>query len=102
MDTLDVLDVGTEVRRVINLVLEEDTRDLVADEVGWLVDVVAGVQVVVLQRAGRDGELKVTTGFEVGVTNGATPHLECVGGHGIFGRRFLVTAIPGLVQTVSP
>ena len=84
MDTLDVLDVGAKVGGVIDLVFEEDARDLVGDEGGRLDGAVAGVQEVGLQRAGRDGELEVASGLEVGVADRAAPHLERVGRHAVF------------------
>lgn len=62
MDALDVLDVGAEVGRVVDLVLEEDAGDPVADELRGLDCVVLGVEVVGFQGAGEDGELEVSSG----------------------------------------
>ena len=102
MDALDVRNVRAEVRRVVNLVLEENARDFVPDEVCRLVDVVARVEEVVLERAGSDGKLEVAAGFHVGVANGASPHFDRICVHGIFGGTFLVFPVEGFEQAVGP
>lgn len=61
VDTLDILDVGAEVGRVIDLVLKQDAGHAVADEVGWLDRIVIGVEVVVLQRPRENGQLQVSS-----------------------------------------
>ena len=48
MNSLDVFNIGAEIRRMINLILEEDTSDFVTDEVSRLDSVVGCVQIVIL------------------------------------------------------
>lgn len=65
MDALDVLDVGAEVCRVVDLVLEQDAGHFVADEICGLDGVVGLVEEVILERARGDCELEVAAGFHV-------------------------------------
>jgi hypothetical protein len=97
VDALDVLDVGAEVGRMIDLVLEEDARNFVWGNLAWLNRVVGGVEEVVLERARGDCELQVSACFEVGIADCAAPELEGIGRHGIFGGGFFVLAVGGLV-----
>lgn len=87
---------------MINLILKQDPRDFVTDELCRLDRVVAIVQIVVLQRAGCDSELEVSAGFHVGVADGAAPHLERVGEHAVFGGGLLVFAVVGFVEALRP
>lgn len=79
MDALDVLDVGAEVRRMVDLVLEQDAGDFVWSDFAGFNRVVGGVEEVVLQRARGDCELQVSAGFEVGVADCAAPELQRIG-----------------------
>lgn len=97
MDALDVLDVGAEVGRVVDLVLEEDAGDFVCRDLAWLNRVVGGVEEVVLERARGNGELQVSAGLEVGVADCAAPELQGIGRHRVFGGGFFVLAVSGLV-----
>lgn len=69
MHGLDVLDIGAEIRRVIDLVLEENARHFIADEVRRLDGVGCGIEEIILKRACCDCQLKVATGFHVCLTN---------------------------------
>ena len=97
MDALDVLDVGAEVGRVVDLVLEKNAGDFVWGDLAWFNRVVGGVEEVVLERARGDCELQVSAGFEVGVADCAAPELQGIGRHGVFGGGFFVFAVGGLV-----
>lgn len=55
MDALDVLDVGAEVGRMVDLVLEENAGRLVPDELRGLYIVVLSIEVVAVQRPLKDG-----------------------------------------------
>lgn len=70
MDALDVLDFGAKVGRMVDLVLKEDAGDFVADEVGRLDRVGFRVEVVVVERAGLDGEDEVASGGGVSLETG--------------------------------
>lgn len=102
MDALDVLCQVAEVRRVVDLVLEQDAGHAVADEVGRLHDVARRVQEVGLEAARRHRQLQVAARLHVGIADGAPPHLQRVGAHGVLGRRFLVLAVERLIQAVRP
>lgn len=102
MDAFDVLCVSAEVRRVVDLVLEQNAGDFVGDEVWWLDCVGGGVEEVVLEGADSDCELQVSAGFEVGVADCMAPEFEGVGGHGIFGGGLFVFAVEGFVEAVGP
>lgn len=97
MDALDVLDIGAEVGRVVDLVLEENARDFVCGDLSRFNRVVGGVEEVVLERARGDCELQVSAGFEVGVADCSAPELQGIRRHGVFGGRFFILAVGGLV-----
>lgn len=72
VNTLDILNVGAEVGRVIDLVLKQDAGYAVGDEVGGLDSIVVGVEVVVLQGPRENGQLQVSSeqGVSKGIHNG--------------------------------
>lgn len=102
MDALDELGVGAEVGHVVDLVLEQDARHFVADEVGRLVDVVGLEEEVVAQRTLEHGEHQVAAAFHRLVARGAAPHFNGVGVECIFGRAFLVFAVGAVEKAFGP
>lgn len=85
MYPLDILYIRPKIRRMVDFILKEDAGDFVSDEVCGLDGVVGGIEEIGLERAGCDGELEVAASFHICVADGAAPHLDGVGGHGIFG-----------------
>lgn len=57
MNPLNKLDISPKIRRMIDLVLKQDPRYFIRDEVLRLDRVIIRIQVVILQRAGRDSKL---------------------------------------------
>lgn len=54
MDTLDVLDLGPEVRIVIALVLEQNSGNLISHVLGGLDFVVFSIEIVLVYRTSDD------------------------------------------------
>lgn len=79
VDAVDVFGPGPEVGRVVDLVFEQDARDLVPDEPGRLVGITPLEQEVVAQRAPEHGHHEVAARFHGGVVAGPTPHFDRVG-----------------------
>lgn len=86
MNSLNVFDVGTEVGSVIDLVLEQDASDFVGHELWWLHGIVALEKEIVLQASGMNGELQISAGFDVRVSDNLSPHLDGVGAECILRR----------------
>lgn len=84
MDALDVLDVVTKVRRVVDLVLEHDPGNPISNKIHRLHLVVRSVQVVVVERPRYNCEHQITPGFHVGIFDHLSPHLDGVSMHRIF------------------
>lgn len=57
MNSLNELRISAKIRRMIDLVLEQDTGDFIPDEICGLNGVVALVEVVVLDSSCGDSEL---------------------------------------------
>ena len=102
MDAVDEFRVGAEVGGVVDLVLEQDARDLVADELGRVVGVAGLEQKVVAQGALQHGEHEAAAGLERGVAAGAPPQLQRVGEEGIFAGGFLVLAVGAVEEPFGP
>ena len=97
MNPLNIFNIRAEIRRMVDLILEQDAGDFVADEVGGLDGVGGCVEEVGLEGARCDGELQVPTCFHVRVADGTSPQFDGVRGHGIFRRGLLVFAVERLV-----
>lgn len=102
MDALDILCVGTKVRSVVNLILKENPRNLVANEIIRLHSVIARVQEVLGDRTGDNRELKVSSGLKIGIADCFTPHLQAVRETSVLGTAFLVFAISRFEEALGP
>lgn len=102
MDALDILGVGTKVRSVMDLILKEDTRNFVANEVLRLYSVIARVQEVLGNRTGDNRELEVSSGLKVGIANCFPPHLQTIRETSVLGTAFLVFAIGRFEEALGP
>lgn len=102
VDALDKLDVGAEVGDVVDLVLEQDPRHLVADEVGRLVHVVGLEQEVVAQRPLEHGQHQVAAPFHGRVARDMAPQLDRVRQQCVFRRAFLVFSVGAVEKAFGP
>ncbi len=79
-----------------------DAGDFVADEIGWLIDVIAAQEEVALEGASENGEHGVSPGFHAPITGDLSPHLDRIREHRIFRATLLVLAIRTLKQACRP
>ncbi|KAG7863172.1 hypothetical protein KL939_000491 [Ogataea angusta] len=93
VDAVDVLDVGSKVRGVRDLVLEPDAAAVVADELGGHHAVVLRVQEVDVHGSFRDGEHQVGAVRHVGVVDDRGPDLHGVREVVVLARALLVLAV---------
>jgi hypothetical protein len=85
---LDVLDIGSEIRRVSHLVLEADSSYPVVDVVCWLIFVVVLHENVVVERSRLNCKHEISTSFHVGITSSHSPHLDGITGKSVFAGTF--------------
>lgn len=102
MDALDILYVGTKVRSVMDLILKENPRNFVANEILRLHSVIARIQEVLGDRTGDNRELKVSSGLKIGIADCFTPHLQAVCETSVFGTAFLIFAIGRFEEALGP
>ncbi|KAH3660409.1 hypothetical protein OGAPHI_006995 [Ogataea philodendri] len=93
VNTMDVLDVGSKIGGVSNLVLEPNTTAVVLDVLGWHHRVVLGVQEVGVEGSLGDGKHQVGSVGHVGVVDGLGPDLHTVSKIVVLTATFLVLSI---------
>ncbi len=93
MDALDVLNVGAEVRGMVDLVVEQNAADLVAYKLRRLDVVAVQVEEVVLETPSLNGQHEIASRLHILIVDDLAPHLDAIAGHRVFRRTLLVLAI---------
>lgn len=119
MNALDVLDVHSEVRGVVDLsssqwivstigderahlVLKQDTGHFVPDELRRLILIVTVHQEVVVERASLDGEHQCSSLLETAVSTDLAPHLQSIRGERILTGALLIFTITTFKKALGP
>ena len=79
-----------------------NTSDLIPNKVRRLHLIVARHQEIVLQTPGKHREHQIPSRLHRRIARSASPYLEPVSKHDVFGRRFLVFGVARLEETFRP
>lgn len=102
MDTLNVLLFLSEVRCVIDLVHEGDTRSILRNKCGGLYLIVRLHEHVALHRSAHNGQHKVASSFHRSISDYTSPELHSVDGVVVLRTGFFVLAVGRGSDAVSP